>query len=338
MLRKLPSAALALMLVVVAAPACKKSASAAAAQKEADKPQPPKPVPQTLPEVIARVNGEAVTKADFEKYISQLEMNAGQPVPADRRDEIYRTAIDRLVDIKVLTHEVKSRSLPGDEKTVEEQMQRIRGQFPSEEEYKKALTARGTTPEQLRSDMLNETRINEMLKAETAKMAPVTDADVKKFYDENPKEFAKPEEVRASHILFKTEGATDAQKKEARTKATQVLKEAKSGKDFAALAKQHSSDGSAPQGGDLGFFTKERMVPEFSNAAFALKPGEISDIVESQFGLHIIKVTERKAPATVPLEEVAPQVKNFLTEKRQQETAEAFVKQLRTKAKVEVLV
>ena len=339
MLRKFTGAALALMLVAVSASACKKG-EAAAQQKtaETEKPQPPKPVPQTLPDVIARVNGEAVTKAEFEKYIAQLEMNAGQPVPPDRRDEIYRTAIDRLVDIRVLTHEVKTRGLTGDEKTVEEQMQRIRSQFPSEEEYKKALSARGTTPEQLRADMLNETRINQLLQAETAKMAAVTDEDVKKFYDENPKEFAQAEQVRASHILFKTEGATDAQKKQARTKATQVLKEARSGKDFAALAKQHSSDGSAAQGGDLGFFVKERMVPAFSNAAFALKPGEISDLVESEFGFHIIKLTERKAASTVPLQDVAPQVKNFLTEKKQQDTAEAFVKQLRTKARVEVLV
>ena len=138
--------------------------------------------------------------------------------------------------------------------------------------------------------------------------------------------------------LFKTEGATDAQKKQARTKATQVLKQAKSGGDFAALAKEHSSDGSASQGGDLGFFPKDRMVKEFSDAAFALQPGQISDIVESQFGFHIIKVTERKPAGTIPLDQVSPQVKQFLEQKKQQDAVESFVKQLRSKAKVEVLV
>ena len=328
------------MFVTFAVSGCKKGDAAAAQSATAQpaKPEPPKPVPPTLPDVIARVNGEAVTKAEFEKFIAQMEANAGQPVPQDRRDEIYRGAIDRLVDIKVLSQEVKTRGIAGDEKAVEDQMQRIRGQFPSEDQFKQALSSRGTSPEQLRVDMLNETRINQMLQAETQKAAEVTDADVKDFYDKNPKEFAQPEQVRASHILLKTEGATDAAKKQAHAKATQILKQARSGKDFAALAKEHSSDGSASQGGDLGFFAKERMVPEFSNAAFALQPGQISDIVESQFGYHIIKVTERKPSSTVPLEEVAPQVKAFLAEKKKNDTAEAFIKQLRSKAKIEVLV
>ena len=326
-----------LLLAAPLATACRKGEAAAEKQDPAAAKPPAKPVPETLPDVLARVNGEAVTKGDFEKFIAQMEMNAGSPVPPDRRNEIYRNALDRLVDLKLLTQEAKSRGVKGDEQQVTSEIQGIRGRFPSEEEFNKALAAQNMTAEKLPEDMLTQTGVNKMMEEATAGAAPVSDADVKDFYDKNPDKFKRPEQVRASHILIKTEG-DEAAKKKARASAEAVLKDVKSGKDFATLAKQHSSDGSAQQGGDLGFFVKEQMVPEFSNAAFALQTGQTSGIVESQFGFHIIKVTDRKAPEAIPLEQVAPQVKNYLTQQRQQERAQAFVKTLRDKAKIEVLI
>lgn len=328
-------AALALVLVAPLASACRKPAVSAETQSAA--PQPAKPVPETLPEVLARVNGEDVTKTQFERFISNLEMNAGGPVPAERRNEVYRNALDQIVDMRLLVQEVKARKIPGDEQMADSQLQGIRSRFPSEEAFKQALAAENTTAEKLKGDLLTQSGINKLMADEQAGAPDVTDADVKTFYDQNPDKFKRPEQVRASHILFKTEGDAAAKKK-ARAMAETVLKEAKGGKDFGALAKQHSSDGSAPQGGDLGFFEKERMVPEFSNAAFAMQPGQVSDIVESQFGYHIIKVTERKAPETIALDEVAPRVKQYLTQQRRKERADAFVKQLRSKAKIEVLI
>lgn len=341
MRNRLYGAVVALVMISTVASACRKSVASAenktAAPAAQEPQQPPKPVPQTLPDVICRVNGEEVTKGEFEKFIEQIERNAGGPVPADRRDEIYRNAIDGLVNVTLLSQEVKARGLKGDEQLVAEEIKKIRSRFPTEEEFNKALAAQQMTIEKLTSEMLKQFTINKMMEAEAASAPPVTDTDVKDYYDKNPDRFKKPEQVRASHILFKTEGDAAAKKK-ARASAETVLKQAKSGKDFAALAKQHSSDGSAQQGGDLGFFVKEQMVPEFSNAAFALQPGQISDIVESQFGYHIIKVTERKAPETVALDQVSPQVKQVLTQQRQKERADAFMKQLRSKAKIEVLI
>ena len=116
-----------------------------------------------------------------------------------------------------------------------------------------------------------------------ADAAAATDADAKDFYDKNPDKFKQPETVRASHILIRVdEGRTRPRKKEARAKIDGVLKRAKAGEDFAALAKENSEDGSAAQGGDLGFFPRGQMVPAFDQAAFALKPGEISDVVDDR--------------------------------------------------------
>jgi peptidyl-prolyl cis-trans isomerase D len=132
--------------------------------------------------------------------------------------------------------------------------------------------------------------------ADAAAKIKVPRAEVERFYNEHLGTYTTPEQVRASHILLKTEGKNDA---DVKAKAEAVLKEAKAGGDFAALAKKYSEDESnAQQGGDLDYFSRGRMVPEFENAAFNLKPGEISGLVKTQFGYHIIKVIDRK-PAIV---------------------------------------
>jgi len=299
---------------------------------------PKKPVPETLPDVLARVNGESITKAEFQQQISQMEMAAGQQVPKEQRDEIYRKALDQLINVRVLKLEANTRNLAADDKAVEEQMQKIRSQFPSEEEYTKALSARGMTPEKLRSIMVDESRINKMMEVESAGATAVTDAEIRDFFEKNPDKFKQPEGVRASHVLIRVQAGDEAAQKKALAAIQNVLRQARAGKDFGDLARKYSADSSAQRGGDLGFFTKDRMVPEFSNVAFALKPGQISDIVQTSFGYHVIKVVERRPTINLPLEQVTGQVREFLTQQRKREKAEAFVKVLRSKSRIEVLI
>lgn len=347
-------AAAALIILTCAASACRKPvedqkpadqpAAAAAAQPagtEAGKPAtppapPPKPVPATLPGVIARVNGQDVTKADFDRLLKQLEMQAGRPVPAERRDEIYRGIIDQLVTYTVLVQETKARKVNVTEaeakKITDARIQELRKQVPNEAEFKKALAERDMTLARLRDDIRKDIAIGRMIEEEMARMPPPSDADIKAYYDKNPDEFSG---VRAAHILIRPEGFDEASKKKARTTAEDIQKQAKGGADFAELAKKHSADGSAQQGGDLGFFTKGQMVPEFSNAAFSMQPGQISDVVETQFGFHVIKVIERK---DVPLAEATEKLRAFLTQQKREEAQQAFIDSLKSKAKIEVLV
>lgn len=151
--------------------------------------------------------------------------------------------------------------------------------------------------------------------------------EVERFYNDNIEMYSTPEQVRASQILLKTEGKKD---EEVKAKAEQVLKEAKSpGADFAALAKKYSEDEvSAKQGGDLDFFTKGRNVPEFDEVAFTLQPGQVSDLVKSQYGYHIIKVTDKKPASTRSLEEVRPQIVDQLTYERAQTKAADLAAQM----------
>ena len=138
----------------------------------------------------------------------------------------------------------------------------------------------------------------------------VPPTDVQRHYNENIQQYQTPEQVRASHILLETAGKNDADVKK---RAEEILKQVKSGADFAELAKKVSEDkGSAPNGGDLDYFGRGRMVPEFEQAAFSMQPGQISDLVKSQFGYHIIKVVDKKAGSTRTLEEVRPQIQQQL--------------------------
>jgi peptidyl-prolyl cis-trans isomerase C len=296
-------------------------------------------MPAPLPDVLARVNGEAIMKVDFDRLIKNMEVSANQPVPAERRDEIFRRALDQLVTYTVLTQETRARKISVTDAEVEENLKQMRSQFPNEEAFKKALAARGMTVEKLKSDAKVDMSISKMMDAEVASQSAPTDAQIREFYDKNPDKFKQDEAVRASHILFKVaENADAASKKKALDQAQSVLKQVRSGADFAELAKKYSADGSAPQGGDLNFFTKGQMVPAFDEAAFALKPGQISDIVTTQFGYHIIKVTDRRGASTVPFEQVSEKIKEFLTEQQKQQKAQAFIDALKQKARIEVLV
>lgn len=339
------------LVILLAASACSKgnSASASAANSAgasqtaaapASQPEKPKPVPVQLPDVIARVNGESINKAEFEKAIKNVEGRAGQPVPAEQRDQVYRGVLDQLIAYRLLMQETKARKIDVAETEVEARLASIKQQFPSEDAFKQTLTQQNLTVEQLREDAKSDMRVTKMLESEVNTKVAVQAQEVNTFYEQNPDKFKQGERVRASHILIRAaENADVKTRQDAKTKATDVLKEVKGGKDFSELAKHYSQDpGSAANGGDLGFFQQGQMVPAFEKAAFTLKPGEVSDVVETPFGYHIIKVAEKQGARTVPLDEVKPQIEQFLQNQQRQQKTDAFINSLKAKGKVEILI
>jgi len=161
--------------------------------------------------------------------------------------------------------------------------------------------------------------------------ATVSDADVRRQYNDTIEQYQTPEQIRASHILISTEGKDEAA---ARKQAEDLLAKVKAGEDFAALAKAHSDDaGTKANGGDLDYFGHGRMVPEFENVAFAMQPGQVSDVVKTQFGFHIIKLTDKKPGTTRSLDEVKSQITEQLKFRRAQEGVEAQARALQSKIK-----
>ena len=346
------------LVLGLAAGACKKAPAGAAQQTTAPKaaasapapagtaaptvpppPELPKPVPQQLPDVVARVNGEDVKKADFERMVHSIEARAGQAIPAERRDEIMRGALDQLVVYTLLTQESKNRQIKVEEAEIDQRVQQLRGQFPNEDAFTKALQAKGMTLDSLKHDARVDLSVNKLMDTATAGQPVVTDQEAKDFYDKNPERFKQGESVRASHILIRVPDKADAAtRKKARAEIDAVLKAVRAGGDFAKLAQEHSQDGSAAQGGDLNYFGRGQMVPAFESVAFSLKPGQVSNVVQTQFGYHIIKVIDHKAARTVTYDEASGQIKQFLAQQRQQQRADEFIAGLKKKSKIEVLI
>jgi peptidyl-prolyl cis-trans isomerase C len=303
-------------------------------------PTPAKPVPAQLPAVVATVDGEKIERWELEGAIKAVEARAGSPIPADKRDEVLRGLIDQLVAYHVLAREAHDRKLDATEAEVTARLTQIKGGFPNEQAFQEALKAQSMTLERLQQQTRMGMQINKIIEAEVASKISVQDAEVDAFYNQNRPQFEQGESVHASHILVTAPQAADpATKQEAKSKAEQVLKDLKGGADFAKLAKEQSQDpGSAKNGGDLGFFPKGQTDPAFETAAFQLKAGDVSDVVETQFGFHVIKLHEHRDARTAPLTEVSGQIKEFLAGQQRDAKISEFVDQAKTRRKVEILI
>ena len=327
-----------------AAPASAASAQSAppapAATPQAPAPAPAaKAVPAQLPEVVARVNGEAITGKDLDDAVRAIAGRAG-PIPPDERDRVYRGVLDNMIGYRLMIQEAKARKITVADADVDAQVAQIRAQFPSDAQFQQALTAQRTTLEAVRNDARDGMSADRLVESEIAGKVAVKPEAVTDFYQKNQDKFQQGPRVRASHILIGIpQNADAATKQQAKAKADALLKDLRAGKDFAATAKANSQDpGSAPNGGDLGYFEQGQMVPPFEQAAFALKPGEMSEVVETQFGYHIIKVAEKQESRVVPLEEAKGQIEEYLTQQNRHAQTELFVNALRAKAKVEILI
>jgi peptidyl-prolyl cis-trans isomerase C len=298
-----------------------------------------KPVAAVLPETVCRVNGDAISKADFEGAIKEVEQQEGRPVPPDQRDRVLRGVLDNMIAFKLLSQEARQHHVVVSDAEIEAQIAGMKKQFPSEQAFQQALKAQHMTVEKLRETARSNLAVRKLLQDEVMSKIEIKPSDISAFYEKNPDKFQQPESVHAAHILIIVPPEADAAAKAAlKARATEALTAAKSGKDFAALAKQYSQDGSAQRGGDLGFFPKGQMVPAFEKVAFSLKPGEISDLVETQFGYHIIKVIEKRPGGTVPFAQAAPQIQQFLESQAQSDRGKAYVESLKAKSKVEILI
>ena len=332
------------LLLAALAVACQKPAStpAPATAPAADaKPTPPpaKPIPAVLPDVVADCNGDTIPKAEFEGAVRTVEQRNGGPIPTEKRAEVYRDVLDNLVAIRLLKQEVKLRSMTVADAEVDSRIAAFKQQAGTEANFKAALQAQQITEAKLREDARADLLVSKLLDQEVNQKILVKPTDIATFYEKNPDRFQQGETMRASHILVLVPAEANQQARTAlRGRAEAALKAAKAGQDFAKLARQYSQDSSAQRGGDLGFFPKGQMVPAFDQAAFALAPGQISELVETQFGFHIIKATERRPARVVPFVEVAGQIQEFLENEQRQEKGKALVNQLKAKGKVQIFI
>lgn len=275
--------------------------------------------------VVATVNGQAISSYDLHQvFINQLQqLEQEQGIIPSRSYEVVRfQALDTLIRSIILNQEVAKRNLSASKAEVDEELQRIIDLFASEDDYKLQLTLAGITEDYLRAQLGEEIKIDKLIR-EVSGDHPVSEQEIREAY----------EQVRASHILIRPDGQSEEAWTSAESQAWDIHAQLTT-ENFADLAQTMSGDSSASQGGDIGFISRGRTVPEFEEAAFALGIGEISEPVRSMYGYHIITVTQRKDAEGEDFEKARPMIEDRIRSEKGQDDLMAWFDEVRNAADV----
>jgi len=289
----------------------------------------------------AKVNGVGIKTQTLDAAVNNFMENQkafGATVKPEEKDKLRKDILNELISAELL-YQQSQKAGPGDlSKEVDSQLENIKKGFGSDQEFQKVLKERGIDVKDLKEDIKKGVYINAFLEKNIfSKMAPVSEEAKKKEYETNKDKLNMPEEVKASHILIKfSDKATPEEKQKAMEKIDALRARAISGEDFTELAKANSEDASAANGGDLGYFRRGEMVKPFEDAAFGLDKDQISPVVETQFGYHTLKVTDKKPARTLTYEEVSNDIATFLLNKSKRDEVNKFVEEARKKAKIEI--
>jgi peptidyl-prolyl cis-trans isomerase C len=313
-----------------AAPAAPAAAPAAAAEK-------------LPPEVMAVVEGEKIMNTEVEIEMNKMLASRGMPpdaIPPEQKKMVTRMIVDNMVSERLLNRACKDTEVT-DADFDAEYAKLKKAQGDTDAGVDKFAQARGLSLAQLKVELRKMMKQRKWMDAQLAGKAPeVSDAEAKEFYEKNPQYFKMPEQVRASHILFMVDQTAAPEKvTEALKKAEAAIKRAGKEEDFGKLAGELSEEpGAKERGGDLDFFPREgAMVEPFAAAAFALKKGEITkEPVRTQFGYHVIKVTDRKEGKTNTFDESKELIVKNLGMDRKRGAIDGVLADLRSKAKVTV--
>ncbi len=281
-------------------------------------------------EVIAKVNDELILKSDYDRQVSQvksaLEAN-GQDFSTDEGKkvlkEIKEKVLESMISDQLILQQAEKDNITLSEEEFEQAISDLEQYHGGKDALDKYLEQQGLDRSSFEKLVKEQLVINQFKEKLTSDIK-VTDEEVKKFYEDNKAMFELPaQEIRASHILVDTEN-----------EAKKILAEIKAGGDFAELAKDYSKDpGSKELGGDLGYFSKGKMDPEFEKAAFALKPGEISDVVKTTFGYHIIKVTGERT--SLSFDDAKDYIKSNLENTKKEEEFNKYLDEWKKQSKIE---
>lgn len=244
--------------------------------------------------------------------------------------KLKRSILDNLVSRELLYMEA-SKNPPKDlNKQVDEQLNQIKGNFKSEEEFQNYLSKMNTSENEVKNNLSKNIILENYIKSISDKIT-VSDKEIKEYYNKNKDEFKQEEQVRASHIIISSKNG----EKVAQEKINKIYSEIKDGLSFEEAAKKYSEDGSASTGGDLGFFRRGMMVKEFEDVAFNTKKGEISKPFKTEFGYHILIVTDKKEEKQLSLEEAKESIKNNLIAEKTDEKLNQIIEKHRKSANID---
>jgi peptidyl-prolyl cis-trans isomerase SurA len=295
-------------------------------------------VAKVFDRVVAKVNNEIVTLSSVNERVELLRQKYRGDFKGPDEKEILGEALNTIVEEKLQLQEGKKRGLVVDDSAVEAAVKDIEKKNGLEEgQLAVMLESEGRSMESYKNHIRDQILVSKVVRFELGSRVNISERKIAKYYHNNQKDFWVPGKARVRHILILTEAGLSAdKKKEKYLQAKEILDEVKSGRDFAAAAKEYSEDISASEGGDVGFVEKGKMVPEFEEAVYSLKEGAISDIVETEYGYHIIKVEEVLVGGTLPLKDVKNKIQFILSNKKQKSAYDEWMGELRNSAFIEI--
>jgi peptidyl-prolyl cis-trans isomerase C len=294
-------------------------------------------------DVVARVGSEPITRKelDFAVHSAQMQMaRRRSSVPPSMMAQFQYDVLEEVISRQLVLQEGVAHPPADLDDKVKKQVAEVETRLGGEESMVKALQESGVTKDEYVGRIRDELIIQNTLDQLIEQSVKVTPEEVKEFYDKNPDKFVMPETVRASHILVRVPpNASDEVKSNKLVQIEAARSLVKGGDKFADIAKKVSEDpGSAAQGGDLGYFRHGQMVPEFDEAAFSLKTNEVSEIITTQFGYHVIMVTDHKPAGQRSFDDVKDDIEKYLKATKGREVVQQHIKELRDKTQVEVFL
>ncbi len=293
--------------------------------------------PESFPEIVAQVNGVEIKKVDLVRRADSLKP---QLPPAEVGPDFYQRVLDDMVSGELLSQSLATKGLAPTEGEIDTELASQTEKFGGPQAFQSAIESQGLTLEQVRSELKKEIGIQKLMERDFIPNLTVSEEDKRLFCDENAAEMEQPLQFRVAHILVGVEeGATDEQNLLARQKAGSIRSLIDSGQDFSELALRNSDDpGSKRTAGELPWMSQGLTVPPFEAAVLALQPGELSDVVETRYGYHVIRLLERRDAGLTPYEDVRERIDQFLKRRQLQEKISEEVDTLRTKGNVDVFI
>ena len=293
--------------------------------------------PQNFPDVVAQVNATEISKPEL---LRRAEALKAQLPPSEAGEGFYQRVLDDMVNSELLYQAVETNGLAPTDAEVDAELESQKQRFGGEAAFDSALKQQGLSVDDFKLDLKKELGVQRLVERDFMPQLTVTDEAKKTFYDENKDSMLQPVEFKAAHILISVdESATPEKRAELRKKAESIRNMVEMGQDFADLAARNSGDpGSKNNGGELGWMSEGQTVPPFEAAMKSLEPGELSELVETRFGYHIIKLQERRGSGVLPYEELEERIEEFLKQRGLQELIQQEVELLRGKATIEVFI
>ena len=290
--------------------------------------------PETAKKVVAQVGDKKITEMEVQRYMKVLlPMNYYHRTLTDeKKKEIRKKAIDYLINRELLYYEAKKKGIKISEKQIDKLMEELEKRYKSKKNLEKLLKQTGLSLEQFREELRKRLAIDKLLKDHVS--VKITDKELKEYYEKNKYKFKEPEALKIRYIYIKVDPSKPKGRQIARERAEKAYKEIKEGKDFGDVAYRYSDDLSRIKGGELGFVHKGRFEKPVEDVIYKLKVGEVSPLIETELGFHIVKIEAKRESRVVPFEKIKEKLKKELTEKYQKEKYEALLEDAKKELKV----